>query len=51
MIDCGESDVMIEMCGTLDISNTENRFSRHDISFLYSKNFYRLTHLLSFFYI
>ena len=26
MIDCGESDNVIEICGKLDKSNTQNRF-------------------------
>ena len=32
IIDFGESDSMIEICGKLDKSNNSNRFRRNDIS-------------------
>ena len=33
MIYCGESDSMIEICGSLDESNTQHRFQRREILF------------------
>ena len=33
MIDCGESESMIEICRRLDKSNTSFQFRKHDISF------------------
>ena len=53
MIDCGESDNMIEICGQLDKPNTKNRFRsvtfRSSISLTtFSKNFFMKSSVSSY---